>query len=100
MGGAVKGVNVTMRGQPQSRGAEFSGSLPEIGETPALPLRHLTFRRTAWFSAGILLRLGAKQLAVARHGQQRPTVPIHVVFEVVDLREPRAGRLVFRPGAI
>src|SRR5262245_51323152 len=41
-----------------------------------------------------------KQISVSRHGKQRPTIPVHVVFEIEYFREPCAGGFVLAPGAV
>jgi hypothetical protein len=43
---------------------------------------------------------GLAQLAVGGHGEERPGVAIHVVFEVENFRKTCAGDLVFGPGAV
>src|SRR4051812_8010340 len=44
--------------------------------------------------------LRRKQVAVGGESKQRPTVPIHVVFQIKDFREASAGDLVLGPTAV
>src|SRR2546422_6903839 len=40
------------------------------------------------------------QVVVSRQGQQRPTVPIHVVLQIKNARKTGAGGFGFRPGPV